>query len=82
LVDKYSFIAWCKKFEVDENEVLYLSPVYTRKYRNDRANHRRYRKTFAALSEKHIGITQQNMQEYINGYTTCSINNSFKKKKI
>ncbi|CAG8678751.1 17638_t:CDS:2, partial [Cetraspora pellucida] len=47
---------------------------------HDRANHRSYYKTFTALSEKHIGITQQNVQEYINECTTCSINSSIKEK--
>src|SRR6185295_5979566 len=78
-IAKSNFIRRCKKFEVDERDVLYVStvrdntttrrrviPKYDNELRklvlerfHDQANHRSYHRTYTAISEKHIGITQE-----------------------
>ena len=100
---KCKFTTRCSKFELDENEILYLSPVFKNnevvsdkrrvvprydtelrslllKNFHDQFNHRSYHKTFSALSEKHIDITQTKVQAYINECLVCTINTSIKKK--
>ena len=100
---KCKFTTRCSKFELDENEILYLSPVFKNnevvsdkrrvvprydtelrslllKNFHDQFNHRSYHKTFSALSEKHIGITQTEVQAYINECSVCAINTSIKEK--
>jgi transposase InsO family protein len=97
-VAKSNFIRRCKKFEIDENNILYVSrnntmerrrvvPKYDEELRNlilvrfhDQANHRSYHKTYSAISEKHIGITQEEVQAYISKCSTCAINTSIKEK--
>ncbi|CAG8631048.1 14801_t:CDS:2, partial [Cetraspora pellucida] len=78
------------KFEVDENDCLYIQPVVkdgvvSEKCRMipkydvemqtlillcfyDQANHCEYHKTFFAISEKHIGIIQEEVKAYVNQY--------------
>ncbi|CAG8601829.1 13058_t:CDS:2 [Acaulospora morrowiae] len=99
---KSNFIRHCKKFEVDENNFLYVKPImkdgitlekrcvipkYDEEIRalilehfHDQANHREYHKTFFAISEKHIGITQEEVRTYVNQCNTCIITTSIKKK--
>ena len=99
-IAKSNFIRRCKKFEVDERDVLYVStvrdntttrrrviPKYDNELRklvlerfHDQANHRSYHKTYTAISEKHIGITQEEVQKYINECTACALNASIKEK--
>jgi len=99
-IAKSNFIRRCKKFEVDERGVLYVStvrdntktrrrvvPKYDNELRklilerfHDQANHRSYHKTYSAISENHIGITQEEVQEYINECTACALNTSIKEK--
>jgi len=102
-IAKSNFARRCKKFEVDENEILYIPavtkdsiiksekccviPKYDEELRalifthfHDQANHRSYHKTFSAISEKHIGITQEEAQAYINRCPACAINTSIKEK--
>jgi hypothetical protein len=101
--DKSNFIRYCKRFEVDENAILYIPavvkdgqikfqkrrviPKYDEELRtlilsrfHDQANHRSYHKTFTAISEKHIGITQKEVKAYINKCPACAINSSIKEK--
>ena len=95
---KSNFIRRCKKFEIDNNNILYVKvttksekrrviPKYDQELRNlilnhfhDQANHREYHKTYAAISEKHIGITQEDVREYVNNCSACAINTSIKEK--
>ena len=94
----------CKRFEVDENKILYLPaiikddgsiksqkrhliPKYDKELQtlilnhfHDQFNHCNYHKTFSALSEKHIGITQEKVQKYINECSSYAINTSIKEK--
>ncbi|CAG8496937.1 6178_t:CDS:2 [Acaulospora morrowiae] len=99
---KSNFIRHCKKFEVDENNFLYVKPIMKDgiilekchvipkydeeictlilKYFYNQANYREYHKTFSAISEKHIGITQEKVRKYVNQCTTCTITTSIKEK--
>ena len=95
---KSNFIRRCKKFEIDDNNILYVKvttksekrrvvPKYDQELRNlilkhfhDQENHREYHKTYAAISEKHIGITQEDVREYVNNCSACAINTSIKEK--
>src|SRR5207244_2422767 len=97
-IAKSNFIRRCKKFEIDENNILYVSrnntmerrrvvPKYDEELLNlilvrfhDQANHRNYHKTCSAISEKHIGITQEEVQAYISQCPACAINTSIKEK--
>ncbi|KAF0512559.1 hypothetical protein F8M41_017976 [Gigaspora margarita] len=102
-VAKCKFEHYCSKFELDENEILYLFaivkdskiifdkhhivPKYDLKLYNlllknfhNQSNHQSYYKTFLALSDKHIGITQTKVQAYINKCSVCAINSSIKAK--
>ncbi|CAG8619037.1 11068_t:CDS:1 [Paraglomus brasilianum] len=92
-VSKANFIRRCKKFLIDERNILYVStvrdntekrrrvvPKYDEELRtlilerfHDQANHRSYHKTYAAISENHIGITQEEVQEYVNKCTACRL---------
>jgi len=47
---------------------------------HDQANHREYHKTYSAIAEKHVGITQAEVKTYINNCLPCSINTSIKEK--
>ena len=47
---------------------------------HDQSNHREYHKTYSAISEKHIGITQEEVREYVNNCEACAINASIKEK--
>ncbi|CAG8656258.1 3311_t:CDS:1, partial [Paraglomus brasilianum] len=47
---------------------------------HDQANHRSYHKTYSAIAENHIGITQEEVQKYINECPACAINSSIKEK--
>src|SRR6266487_3583782 len=84
-IAKSNFAHRCKKFEVDENKILYIPavikdgiiksekrrviPKYNEELRalifthfHDQANYHSYHKTFSAISEKHIGIMQEEAQ--------------------
>ena len=94
--ERSNFIRRCKKFEVDDNEILYtkatnksekrrILPKFDRdlrelilKHFHDQSNHREYHKTYSAISEKHIGITQEEVREYVNN---CAIRRSKKSVK-
>ncbi|CAG8454213.1 2575_t:CDS:2 [Cetraspora pellucida] len=103
LMAKCKFEGRCKKFELDENEILYLSAVFKNgemvsdrrciipkydvelrvlllKNFHGQSNHRNYHKTFSALSEKHIGVMQTEVQAYINECSVCVINSSIKER--
>ena len=47
---------------------------------HDQANHREYHKTYSAIVEKHIGITQEEVREYVNKCSVCAINTSIKER--
>lgn len=47
---------------------------------HDQSNHREYHKTYSAIMEKHIGITQEEVRAYVNKCSTCAINTSIKEK--
>ncbi|CAG8635104.1 1960_t:CDS:2, partial [Cetraspora pellucida] len=75
------------KDDIVKYERHYVVSSYDSKLRDllldhfhDQANHHCYYKTFTALSEKHVSITQQNVQDYINQCSTCIINCSIKEK--
>jgi len=99
-ITKSNFVRRCKKFVVDERNILYVPtvcdntekrrrvvPKYDEELRklilerfHNQANHRNYHKTYSAISENHIGITQEEVQEYVNKCTACAINTSIKEK--
>src|SRR6185369_12951961 len=47
---------------------------------HNQVNHRNYHRTYSAISENHIGITQEEVQEYVSKCTACAINTSIKEK--
>jgi len=47
---------------------------------HDQSNHREYHKTSSAISEKHIGIRQEEVRECVNNCEACAINASIKEK--
>ena len=47
---------------------------------HDQANHWEYYKTFSAISEKHIGITQEEVKVYVNQCAACAVTTSIKEK--
>lgn len=47
---------------------------------HNQANHRSYHKTYSAISENHIGITQEEVQAYVNECPACAINTSIKER--
>jgi hypothetical protein len=49
---------------------------------HDQSNHRDYHKTYSAIAEKHIGITQEEIRAYVNECSTCDILRQPKKKLI
>ncbi|CAG8625164.1 11480_t:CDS:2, partial [Cetraspora pellucida] len=78
---KFNFIRRCKKFEVDENDCLYIQPVVKDGVVSEkRPNHHEYHKTFSAISEKHIEITQEEVKAYVNQCSACAINTTIKEK--
>ena len=99
-ITKSNFFRRCKKFVIDERNILYVStvcdntekrrrvvPKYDEELRklilerfHNQGNHRNYHKTYSAISENHIGITQEEVQEYVNKCTACAINTSIKEK--
>jgi len=95
---KSNFIRRCKKFEIDEDQILYTKPTANNEKRrvvpkydtelrdlilnrfHDQSNHREYHKTYSAIAEKHIGITQVEVKTYVNNCLPCSINTSIKER--
>jgi transposase InsO family protein len=96
--ERSNFIRRCKKFELDDNNILYTKatskyerrrvlPKFDKTLRDlvlnrfhDQSNHREYHKTYSAISEKHIGITQEEVREYVNHCEACALNASIKEK--
>ncbi|CAG8550070.1 1942_t:CDS:2 [Cetraspora pellucida] len=68
LVVKNSVIKSGKRRIVPKYDVEMLILILERFH--DQANHREYHKTFSAISEKHIGITQNEVRAYVNETTT------------
>ncbi|CAG8776615.1 8077_t:CDS:2, partial [Cetraspora pellucida] len=66
---KYNFERHYKKFELD-SEALYIPAIY----KDGEIKHKSYYNTYSTLSEKHIGIVQVEVQEYINRSSTCAAN--------
>ena len=101
-IAKSNFIRRCKKFEVDERGILYVStvrdniatrrrvvPKYDEELRtlilerfHNQANHRSYHKTYTAISENHIGITQEEVNEYVNKCTLAPSTLPLKRRQI
>jgi len=96
--EKSNFTRRCKKFELDNDEILYTKPtdkcerrrvlpksdkklreLILRRF-HDQSNHREYHKTYSAISEKHVGITQEEVRTYVNNCEACKINTSIKEK--
>jgi len=98
LKEKSNFTRRCKKFELDNDKILYTKPTDKCKRRrvlpkfdsnlrnlilrrfHDQSNHREYHKTYSAISEKHVGITQEEVRTYVNNCEACKINTSIKEK--
>lgn len=41
---------------------------------HDQSNHCEYHKTYSAIAEKRIGITQEEVRAYVNECSACAIN--------
>ncbi|RIB11763.1 hypothetical protein C2G38_2202619 [Gigaspora rosea] len=46
----------------------------------NQSNYQEYHKTFSAISEKHIGITQEEVKAYVNQCPACAVTTSIKEK--
>ncbi|CAG8474779.1 10314_t:CDS:2 [Cetraspora pellucida] len=75
------------KNSVVKFEKCYVVPKYDvgmraiiLKHFYDQANHCEYHKTFFAILERQIGITQEEVKIYVNECATCTINTSIKEK--
>ncbi|CAG8611116.1 4712_t:CDS:2 [Paraglomus brasilianum] len=70
-----------------KNERRRVVPKYDNELRDlilnrfhDRSNHREYHKTYSAIAEKHIGITQEEVRAYVNECSACAINTPIKER--